>query len=134
MFFHFSRFVGLLSLFFLTLGFRLGWGFTGLWLFDGAFATKWVLTQGVYDHLLVREKGGRKRDSSLELVSLVGPALRKQQASLLQRLLTNQTKSSNLPVHTNQPICCHCMRSTSRSVVGFLTPSANTSTTMIVTP
>src|SRR5258708_2152244 len=62
------------------------------------------------------------------------PVLRKQQASSLQMLLTNQTKSPNLPVHANQPIRCHYTRSTSRSAVGFLTPSANTVTTMIVTP
>src|SRR5229473_1991270 len=44
------------------------------------------------------------------------------------------TKAPNLPAHANQPTCCHCTRLTSKSVACLLAPSANTSTTMIITP
>src|SRR5258708_6131891 len=62
------------------------------------------------------------------------PALRKQQASLLQTPLTNQTKAPNLPVCVNQPTCCHHTRSTSRLALCFLAPSNNSRTITTIDP
>src|SRR5258708_3446119 len=74
-----------------------------------------------------RRTVSRKSKSSM----LKPPALRKQQAPLLLTLLTN---TPNLPACVNQPTHCRCTRLTSPWPECFLAPSANTSTTMIVTP